>query len=165
MANFGVGNSVPFSLVQSAGFSLDALATANTISEVLSADKGIRYLGMMVFIEDENTYYYFSKHQKTDGSISTGLEDSDFQPFSGSPSDSIDIVDDYSKLVVKTKDSLAYSKNDYIDTVTNTVYVSGLYLYTIMFIIFNFYYIITYFPNDFSLYFFYSFHNMICKII
>ena len=25
--------------------------------------------------------------------------------------------------------------------------------------------IITYFPNDFSLYFFYSFHNMIYKII
>lgn len=132
MANFGVGSEVPFSFSQLAGMPLDSLSTANSVSRVLTADIGIRYLGLMVFIEDENAYYYFSKHELPDGSLSSGVEDSDFQKFGvGGQIESISIVDNYSLLTPKEKDSLAYVKNDYIDTINNKTYESGIYLYTI----------------------------------
>lgn len=121
------------SLAQKGGRPLDSLACANTVSEVLSADVLIRYVGMKVFIEDENEYYYFSKHQKPDGTISTGVEDSDFQPYSGGAAvDGLEIVDNYSLFTPKTKQTMGYSKNDYIDTINinNPVtYLKGFYLY------------------------------------
>lgn len=82
MAKFLVGSqlSSPFRLL--APYDLDSRSTANTIEEVLTQyPVSCRYLGMKVFVETENKYYVFSKHQLPDGTMSTGLTDDDFRPF------------------------------------------------------------------------------------
>jgi len=82
MAKFLVGSQVSAPLSLRAPYSLDSRATANTIEEVLTQyPVSCRYLGMKVFVETENKYYVFSKHQLPDGTMSTGLTDDDFRPF------------------------------------------------------------------------------------
>ena len=82
MAKFltGAQISAPFTL--KAPYAVDSRSTANTIEEVLTQyPVSCRYLGMKVFVETENKYYVFSKHQLPDGTMSTGLTDDDFRPF------------------------------------------------------------------------------------
>lgn len=91
MASFltGAQISAPFTL--KAPYAVDSRSSANTIEEVLTQyPASCRYLGMKVFVETENKYYVFSKHQLSDGSMSTGLEDDDFRPFESDASISVD---------------------------------------------------------------------------
>lgn len=82
MAKFLVGSQVSAPMSLKAPYGLDSRSTANTIEEVLTQyPASCRYLGMKVFVETENKYYVFSKHQLPDGTMSTGLEDDDFRPF------------------------------------------------------------------------------------
>lgn len=91
MAKFLVGSQVSAPLSLKAPYGLDSRSTANTIEEVLTQyPVSCRYLGMKVFVETENKYYVFSKHQLPDGTMSTGLEDDDFRPFESDASISVD---------------------------------------------------------------------------
>lgn len=82
MAKFLTGAQVSSPFTLKAPYGLDSRSTANTIEEVLTQyPASCRYLGMKVFVETENKYYVFSKHQLPDGTMSTGLTDDDFRPF------------------------------------------------------------------------------------
>lgn len=91
MAKFLTGAQVSSPFTLKAPYGLDSRSTANTIEEVLiEYPVSCRYLGMKVFVETENKYYVFSKHQLSDGTMSTGLEDDDFRPFESDASISVD---------------------------------------------------------------------------
>lgn len=82
MASFLTGAQISAPMTLKAPYGLDSRSTANTVEEVLTQyPASCRYLGMKVFVETENKYYVFSKHQLPDGTMSTGLEDDDFRPF------------------------------------------------------------------------------------
>ena len=64
MAKFLTGAQVSSPFTLKAPYGLDSRSTANTIEEVLTQyPASCRYLGMKVFVETENKYYVFSKHQ------------------------------------------------------------------------------------------------------
>lgn len=91
MAKFLTGAQVSSPFTLKAPYGLDSRSTANTIEEVLTQyPVSCRYLGMKVFVETENKYYVFSKHQLPDGTMSTGLTDDDFRPFESDASISVD---------------------------------------------------------------------------
>ena len=91
MAKFLTGAQVSSPFTLKAPYGLDSRSTANTIEEVLTQyPTSCRYLGMKVFVETENKYYVFSKHQLPDGTMSTGLTDDDFRPFESDASISVD---------------------------------------------------------------------------
>lgn len=91
MAKFLTGAQVSSPFTLKAPYGLDSRSTANTIEEVLTQyPASCRYLGMKVFVETENKYYVFSKHQLPDGTMSTGLADDDFRPFESDASISVD---------------------------------------------------------------------------
>lgn len=93
MAKFLTGSQVSAPMTLRAPYGLDSRSTANTIEEVLTQyPASCRYLGMKVFVEAENKYYVFSKHQLPDGTMSTGLTDDDFQPLEANGSIEIDGV-------------------------------------------------------------------------
>ena len=82
MARFLTGAQVSSPFTLKAPYGLDSRSSANTVEEVLTQyPASCRYLGMKVFIEEENKYYVFSKHPLGDGAMSTGLTDDDFKPF------------------------------------------------------------------------------------
>ena len=82
MATFMQGSQFSTALTLKSPRPLDSRGSANTIEEVLTQyPVSCRYLGMKVFVETENKYYVFSKHQLPDGTMSTGLTDDDFRPF------------------------------------------------------------------------------------
>lgn len=82
MATFMQGSQFSTALTLKSPRPLDSRGSANTIEEVLTQyPASCRYLGMKVFVETENKYYVFSKHQLPDGTMSTGLTDDDFRPF------------------------------------------------------------------------------------
>ena len=82
MATFMQGSQFSTALTLKSPRPLDSRGSANTIEEVLTQyPASCRYLGMKVFVETENKYYIFSKHQLPDGTMSTGLTDDDFRPF------------------------------------------------------------------------------------
>lgn len=82
MARFLTGAQVSSPFTLKAPYGLDSRSSANTVEEVLTQyPASCRYLGMKVFIEEENKYYVFSKHPLGDGTMSTGLTDDDFKPF------------------------------------------------------------------------------------
>lgn len=99
MASFltGAQISAPFTL--KAPYAVDSRSSANTIEEVLTQyPASCRYLGMKVFVETENKYYVFSKHQLADGTMSTGLTDDDFRPFEADGNISVDdTISEFSK--------------------------------------------------------------------
>ena len=91
MAKFLTGSQVYAPMTLRAPYNLDSRSTANTIEEVLTEyPVSCRYLGMKVFVETENKYYVFSKHQLPDGTMSTGLTDDDFRPFEADGNISVD---------------------------------------------------------------------------
>lgn len=82
MATFMQGAQLSSGFLLRSPRPIDTRDAANTIEEVLTQyPVSCRYLGMKVFIETENKYYVFSKHQLPDGTMSTGLTDDDFRPF------------------------------------------------------------------------------------
>lgn len=82
MATFMQGAQLSSGFILKSPRPIDTRDAANTIEEVLTQyPASCRYLGMKVFIETENKYYVFSKHQLPDGTMSTGLTDDDFRPF------------------------------------------------------------------------------------
>ena len=93
MATFMQGSQFSTALTLKSPRPLDSRGSANTIEEVLTEyPTSCRYLGMKVFVETENKYYVFSKHQLPDGTMSTGLTDDDFQPLEANGSIEIDGV-------------------------------------------------------------------------
>lgn len=91
MATFMQGSQFSTALTLKSPRPLDSRGSANTIEEVLTEyPVSCRYLGMKVFVETENKYYVFSKHQLPDGTMSTGLTDDDFRPFEADGNISID---------------------------------------------------------------------------
>ncbi len=90
MASFLTGAQISAPMTLKAPYGIDSRSTANTVEEVLTQyPVSCRYLGMKVFVEAENKFYIFSKHELDDGTMSTGLTDEDFQPFD--PGSKIDI--------------------------------------------------------------------------
>lgn len=82
MATFMQGAQLSSGFILKSPRPIDTRDAANTIEEVLTQyPVSCRYLGMKVFVETENKYYVFSKHQLPDGTMSTGLTDDDFRPF------------------------------------------------------------------------------------
>ena len=82
MATFMKGAQLSSGFILKSPRPIDTRDAANTIEEVLTQyPASCRYLGMKVFVETENKYYVFSKHQLPDGTMSTGLTDDDFRPF------------------------------------------------------------------------------------
>jgi len=91
MATFMQGAQLSSGFTLKSPRPLDSRGASNTIEEVLTQyPASCRYLGMKVFVETENKYYVFSKHQLPDGTMSTGLEDDDFRPFESDASISVD---------------------------------------------------------------------------
>lgn len=91
MATFMQGAQLSSAFLLRSPRPLDSRGSANTIEEVLTQyPTSCRYLGMKVFVETENKYYVFSKHQLPDGTMSTGLTDDDFRPFESDASISVD---------------------------------------------------------------------------
>lgn len=105
MAKFLTGAQVSSPFTLKAPYNLDSRATANTIEEVLTQyPASCRYLGMKVFVETENKYYVFSKHQLPDGTMSTGLTDDDFRPLEANGNIEIDgVLSDVSKNPVENR--------------------------------------------------------------
>lgn len=92
MANFLQGSEIAQGLAFKAPFPVDTREVATSVEQVLTEyPVSCRYLGMKIWIEDENKFYVFSKHT-VDGVESSGLEDSDFQPFETSNSIEVDSV-------------------------------------------------------------------------
>lgn len=82
MATFMQGAQLSSGFTLKSPRPLDSRGASNTIEEVLTQyPVSCRYLGMKVFVETENKYFVFSKHQLPDGTMSTGLTDDDFRPF------------------------------------------------------------------------------------
>lgn len=105
MATFMQGAQLSSGFLLKSPRPIDTRDSANTIEEVLTQyPASCRYLGMKVFIETENKYYVFSKHQLADGTMSTGLTDDDFQPFDpGSKIDIDSVLSDTSENPVQNK--------------------------------------------------------------
>ena len=92
MASFQIGSEIAAPLSLTAPFPVDARNVANSVEQVLTEyPSSCRYLGMRIWIESENKLYVFSKHV-VDGVESTGLEDSDFQPFESNRTIEVDSV-------------------------------------------------------------------------
>lgn len=82
MASFQIGSEIAAPLSLTAPFPVDARNVANSVEQVLTEyPSSCRYLGLKIWIENENKLYVFSKHTLSDGTESTGLTDDDFQPF------------------------------------------------------------------------------------
>lgn len=82
MASFQIGSEIAAPLSLTAPFPVDARNVANSVKQVLTEyPSSCRYLGLKIWIENENKLYVFSKHTLSDGTESTGLTDDDFQPF------------------------------------------------------------------------------------
>ena len=82
MASFQIGSEIAAPLSLTAPFPVDARNVANSVEQVLTEyPSSCRYLGLKIWIENENKLYVFSKHILSDGTESTGLTDDDFQPF------------------------------------------------------------------------------------
>lgn len=82
MASFQIGSEIAAPLSLTAPFPVDARNVANSVEQVLTEyPSSCRYLGLKIWIENENKLYIFSKHILSDGTESTGLTDDDFQPF------------------------------------------------------------------------------------
>ena len=82
MASFLTGAQISAPMTLKAPYGIDSRSTANTVEEVLTQyPASCRYLGMKVFIEAENKFYIFSKHDLGDGTTTTGLTDDDFRPY------------------------------------------------------------------------------------
>lgn len=82
MASFQIGSEIAAPLSLTAPFPMDARNVANSVEQVLTEyPSSCRYLGLKIWIENENKLYVFSKHTLSDGTESTGLTDDDFQPF------------------------------------------------------------------------------------
>lgn len=94
MASFQIGSEIAAPLSLTAPFPVDARNVANSVEQVLTEyPSSCRYLGLKIWIENENKLYVFSKHTLSDGTESTGLTDDDFQPFeSGGKSVVVDPV-------------------------------------------------------------------------
>lgn len=94
MASFQIGSEIAAPLSLTAPFPVDARNVANSVEQVLTEyPSSCRYLGLKIWIENENKLYVFSKHILSDGTESTGLTDDDFQPFeSGGKSVVVDPV-------------------------------------------------------------------------
>lgn len=105
MAKFLTGAQVSSPFTLKAPYNLDSRSTANTIEEVLTQyPVSCRYLGMKVFVETENKYYVFAKHQLPDGTMSTGLTDDDFRPFEADGNISVDdVLSEFSKNPVENR--------------------------------------------------------------
>lgn len=92
MASFRTGSEIAAPLNLTAPFPVDARDSADTVEQVLTEyPASCRYLGMRIWIESENKLYVFSKHT-VGGVESTGLEDSDFQPFESNGTIEVDSV-------------------------------------------------------------------------
>ena len=93
MATFMQGAQLSSGFILKSPRPIDTRDAANTIEEVLTQyPVSCRYLGMKVFVETENKYYVFSKHQLPDGTMSTGLTDDDFRPLEANGSIEVDGV-------------------------------------------------------------------------
>jgi len=105
MAKFLTGAQVSSPFTLKAPYGLDSRSTANTVEEVLTQyPASCRYLGMKVFIEAENKFYIFSKHNLGDGTTTTGLTDDDFRPYETDANVSVDdALSEFSKNPVENR--------------------------------------------------------------
>ena len=80
MAFFRNGSEISMPLLIPSNSPLNAKEVADSVAQVLSdlpVDE--RYVGMAIFCEAENKVYRFTKHDDGTGTLTSGVEDSDFR--------------------------------------------------------------------------------------
>lgn len=122
MAYLMNGNKVSMPLANFANLPLDAKTVADSVTQALDTSilpKTARYAGLMIFCEAENAYYSFTKHDDGTGTgtLTSGIEDSDFQPFN--PSNAIASNTKLGQVIIKLNGGIEVDPD-------GTIYIKGM---------------------------------------
>lgn len=124
MASFMNGSAVSMPLKNMANLPLDAKTVADSVTQALDTSilpKTARYVGLMIFCEAENAYYSFTKHDDGTGTgtLTSGIEDSDFQEVKGGSSNSIATNTKLGQVIIKLNGGIEVDPD-------GTIYIKGM---------------------------------------
>lgn len=124
MAKFLNGSAIAMPLKNMANLPLDAKTVADSVTQALDTSilpKTARYVGLMIFCEAENAYYSFTKHDDGTGTgtLTSGIEDSDFQEVKGGSSNSIATNKKLGQVIIKLNGGIEVDPD-------GTIYIKGM---------------------------------------